>query len=491
MSRNANIAIASTALMSLTLSGCLVGPKYKAPAAPTAPSFVEQDQFNGKLDPGALAQWWKAFGDDELSSLIQRAIADNVDVEIAAERLRESRATLHYTAYSDQLPSVNTVGEFTKSKTSQENPQIPKLGSGTGQNPLIPNQYGVYQAYFDASYEVDLFGSVRHSVRAAAADAQSYEDNLRDKLVSVVAEVARDYILLRQYQKEIGVAQDTLQAQKETLHITEVRYKAGLVTDLDRAQAAANVASTEATIPPLQTSEKKTIHAIAVLLGKDPETLYAELQTPHDLPQSPPELAIGLPSDLLRRRPDIRKAERNLAAATERVGVQVASLFPSLKLTAQYGGQSGQIGNLADSAARYFSYGPQISWGLLDYPAAKQDIRVYRARQQQEYSTYKKTVLTAFQDVDDSLVTYNAEKQRRLALQEQVRQAQRSFYLAQEKYTRGLTNFLDVLDAQRSLLAAQNSLIESKANLSIDVIALYKAVGGGWELDDPATATKP
>jgi multidrug efflux system outer membrane protein len=491
LKQKTNIATAALLLVSTGLSGCLVGPKYKAPAVPTTPSFVEQDRLNSKSDPAALIQWWKSFGDDELSSLIQRTIAGNLDVEIATARLKESRATLRYTSYGDQLPTVNIVGEFTKSKTSRENPQIPKIGSGTGQSTLIPNQYGVYQAYFDASYEIDLFGSVRHTVRAAAADAQSYEDSLRDKLVSAVAEVARDYILLRQYQKEIAVAQDSLLAQKDTLKITEVRYKAGLVTDLDKARAAANVASTEATIPSLQTSEKKTIHAIAVLLGQSPETLYAELQTPRELPQSPPELAVGLPSDLLRRRPDIRQAERNLAAATERVGVQVASLFPSLKLTAQYGGQSGQIGNLADSAARYFSYGPQINWGLLNYPAAKQDIRIYRARQEQQYSTYKKTVLTAFQDVDDSLVAYNAEKQRQLALQEQVRQTQRSFNLAQEKYTRGLTNFLDVLDAQRSLLTAQNSLVESQANLSTDLIALYKAVGGGWQLNDPAIVAKP
>ncbi|MBC7772312.1 MAG: TolC family protein, partial [Pyrinomonadaceae bacterium] len=200
-------------------------------------------------------------------------------------------------------------------------------------------------------------------------------------------------------------------------------------------------------------------------------------------PPSPAELAIGIPSDLLRRRPDVREAERNLAAATERVGVQVASLFPSLKLTGQYGGQSGTLGSLANSLARYFSYGPQINWGILNYPAAKQNLRVYRARADQQLTTYKKTVLAAFQDVDDSLVSYKAERTRELSLTEQVRHTQRSYLLAQEKFLRGLTNFLDVLDAQRSSLAAQNALVESKANIAVNLIALYKASGGGWEMN--------
>ena len=417
-------------------------------------------------------------------------MAGNLDVAIATARLREARATVRLTSAQNQLPKVNVTGEFTKAGTSQENPQVPKLdnrtGVSNGPSPLIPIQYGVYQAYFDASFEIDLFGSVRHAVRANRAEAQSSEDNLRDKLVSTVGEVGRDYILLRQYQQEIANTQSSLQAYQDTLHLTQVRHRAGLVTDLDVIRAQSEVAATQAGLPLLEVSQKKVIHALAVLIGQSPETLYAELMTGAVISSSRTEIAVGLPSDLLRRRPDIRKAERSLAASTERVGVQVANLFPRITLTAQYGGQTGQVQNLFDSAARYFSYGPQISWGLLNYPAARQDLEVYRARESQAYQEYRKTVLTAFQDVDDSLVAYNAERERELRLQDEVAQNQKAFEVARNKYSHGLTDFLNVLDSQRSLLRAEDTLIDSQAAVSTNLIAFYKAVGGGWELNDPA-----
>ena len=275
------------------------------------------------------------------------------------------------------------------------------------------------------------------------------------------------------------------------LRLAKIRLKAGLITDLDVTNAAANIAGTQANVPTLQLSERKMIHALAVLIGQNPETLYSELSAPVEIPASSTEPAIGSPSALLRRRPDIRQAERNLAAATERVGVRVSSLFPTISLSARAGGQSGKFGNLATSAASFFQFGPQINWGILNYPAARQDLRTYRSRQEQQYLDYKQTVLVAFEDVDDSLVSYDSEKARYQSLQEQVHQNQRSVSVAVEKYRRGLTNFLNVLDAQRSLLSSENAAIECRANLSVDLVALYKAAGGGWQTTYPVSVNSP
>ena len=335
---------------------------------------------------------------------------------------------------------MNLDNSFTKVATSQENPQIPKFNSsstGFGGSTLIPSQYGVYQANFDASYELDLFGTVRHAVRASAADAQGYEDNLRDRLVSTVAEVARDYMLYRQYQQQISVAQRNLGAQRETLKITRIRYKAGLAIASDVSQAAGNVASTEASVPSLEVSRDQDAHALAVLLGQQPDALQAELAAERDIPKYGAELGIGLPTTLLRRRPDIRAAERNLAAADERTASQVATLFPTITFSAQFGTQSGRFGNLTDSAALYFSYGPKLSWGILNYATTKQNIRTYQARADQQYATYQRTVLTAFQDVDDSMVAFRSESTREAALQRQVAEAKNSLSVSQERYTRG------------------------------------------------------
>ena len=308
---------------------------------------------------------------------------------------------------------------------------------------------------------------------------------MRNTLVSTVAEVAKDYLQLRQYQEQLALARGTKASRRDTLKITQVRFKAGLVSDLDVANAAASLASTQGSIPTLESNASQMIHAIAVLLGQHPGELTEELKAEGRIPASPPEIPLGLPSDLLRRRPDVRQAERSLAAATARVGVQVANLFPSISLTGQYGSQTGSALNLVNAAARFYALGPQIKWGIFNYPATKANIRTYEARRDQQYLNYQKTVLTAFQDVENALVAYSKEKERQTALEEEVKQYEKAANVSMTRYTRGLTNFLDVLDTQRSLYAAQDALVQSRAALDIDLIALYKGLGGGWERNDP------
>jgi NodT family efflux transporter outer membrane factor (OMF) lipoprotein len=403
-------------------------------------------------------------------------------VQAAVAKLRESRATLRNTRTSNQLPTVNVEGTYARSRTSTDNPQIPKLG---GTETLIPSTYGIYQSYFDASYELDIFGGVRNQVKAARADAAASEEDLRKTLVSTLAEVARDYIQLREYQEQLRVARQNEASQQDTAQITRVRNKAGLVSDLDVANASASVAATQSSIPTLEREIGQEIHAIAVLVGQTPAELDAELTTSAGLPPAPAEIPVGLPSELLRRRPDIREAERNVQAAAARVGVQTSKLFPSISLTAEYGGQSGSVGNLVASAARFYSIGPTIQWGLLNYPALKSNIRVYQAKRDEQVMTYQKTVLTAFQDVEDALVAYREERARQKILETEVAQYQKAASLSLIKYTRGLSNFLDVLEAQRSLYTAEDALVQCRATVEIDLISLYKALGGGWEKNDP------
>jgi NodT family efflux transporter outer membrane factor (OMF) lipoprotein len=463
-----------------TLTGCAIGPKYRTPLVKTPAAFSQSGASNS-ANTADLAEWWKTFGDAKLTSLVERAIANNLDVQIAQARLREARASLRSTQAQKELPSGNFNANYSRSKTSSDNPQIPKLSGGS----LIPDTYGAYQSYFDASYELDLFGGKRHDVEASTAEAQSYEESLRSTFVSIVAEVGRDYLQLCQYQEQLAVAQRTEASRRDTLKITRVRYRAGLATDLDVANAAASVASTQASIPTMQSNATQMIHAISVLLGLNPAELSDELTSGGAIPASPPSIPTGLPSDLLRRRPDVRQTERNLTAAVARVGVQVSSLFPSITLTAQYGGQTGSALNLVDAAARFFTLGPQIKWGLLNYGATKANIHAAEARRDQQYITYQKTVLTAFQDVENALVSHNKEIERSAALDESVRQSRKAADVAMTRYTQGLTNFLDVLDAQRSLYSAEDSLVQSRAALDIDFITLYKALGGGWEANDP------
>ncbi len=459
-------------VIGVALTGCAVGPNYVRPTAQSPAAYVEAPA-QGVTDPAALATWWRTFADAELTALIERTIASNLDIQLAQARLREARATLRHTQTSTQWPTVEVNASATWGRTNAQTQGIvvPSGNSTTS----------TYQLDFDASWELDLFGGVRRQVEASEADAQAAEDALRNTLVSALAEVAKDYVQLRQYQNQLAVAQARVAAWRDTLRITTARNRAGLVADGDVASATANLAAAEAAIPPLESIARQTIHALAVLLGQQPGTLTSELAQRGATPQTPKELPLGLPADLLRRRPDVRQAERTLAASTARIGVEVANLFPKISLTGQFGGQSGGKFNLVDAAARYYTLGPTIQWGILNYPAIQANIRTAEARRDQQFLTYQQTVLTAFKEVEDALVAYTRELQRQSLLNTQVEEYRRAANIALAKYTRGLTTFLEVLEAQRSLYASEDAQAESQATLGVSLIALYKALGGGWE----------
>jgi multidrug efflux system outer membrane protein len=469
------------------LSGCMVGPNYHAPQVPVPAAWSEAQPGTAKAGAAVMAQWWTTFKDPLLESLIARAVVSNWDLRTAVGRVREARAQ-RVVAGANLWPSINVSGSYTRQRSSEN--AIPlSLGGISGGTNGAPTPFlqglkldqDLFQAGFDASWEIDLFGDVRRSIEAADADRAASQEAARNTLVSLLAEVARNYVEVRGVQRRLAVAQENLEAQQETLELTRARFNAGLTSELDVTQAASQLATTQSQIPPLETSLKQGIHRLGVLLGQEPGALLAELSTTAPIPAVPPQVPVGLPAELLRRRPDVRQAERQLAAATARIGVAEADLYPKLSLTGSLGLESLKLADLAKGASRFWSVGPTLSWPIFDAGRIRANIAVQDARTDQQLSSYAQTVLTALEDVENALVAYSRERDRHTQLADAVAANRRAVELSNELYRTGLGNFLNVLDSERALLSSQNDLAQSEAAVSTDVVALHKALGGGWE----------
>ena len=498
------------------LGGCAVGPDYEPPQTTLAAGFAEPgysttrpttvpSQTVGGTSP--IVQWWTTFHDPQLNKLIDRAVASNLDLKLATARVREARAQ-RSAAFAGLFPQVNLGVDYTHSRIS-DNGVTSQFGGGggggagggaaggaTGTQPgangsaAIPGgmleEFDLYQAGFDASYELDFFGKTRRGVRAANAAVQATVEGRRDTLVTLLGEVARNYVELRGYQRQYALAIENLNSQRETLTLTRQRQATGLTSSLDVARAEAQVATTAAQVPTLQSQVSQTIHRLSTLLGAQPAALAETLGNPAPIPPVPDLVPVGLPSDLLRNRPDIRQAERNLAAATENIGVAVADLFPSVTLNASIGFQSVRPGNVFEYASRYYSVGPQLNLPIFDAGRRWAQIQVRNAQQQQALFQYEQAVLGALRDVEDALVAYDKQQVRRGSLADAADANRRAVDLSRELYTQGLSDFTTVLDAERSLFAAQDSLAQSETQVSATLVTLYKALGGGWRLEDEA-----
>ncbi|NLJ26657.1 MAG: efflux transporter outer membrane subunit, partial [Deltaproteobacteria bacterium] len=364
-------------------------------------------------------------------------------------------------------------------RSENQSPSASAFQAGnTGGN----NEQDLFDAGFDASWEIDIFGGIRRSVEAAEADIGASEENLHDVLVSLLAEVARNYIQLRGDQLRIAIASENIDSQRKTLELTQERFAAGLSSQLDVTQARAQLAVTESEIPRLESSARQAIHQIGVLLGREPGALLDELLTEAPVPTGPPEVPVGLPSELLRRRPDVRKAERELAAATARIGVATADLFPKFFLTGSVGQQSVNFSDIALPESRFWSFGPTISWPVFSGGRIRANIRVENARQEQAAERYEQTVLNALKDVEDALVAYAKEQKTRRFLKESVDATRLAVDISNELYSGGLVDFLNVLVNERSLFQTQDSLAQSEQIVSSNLVALFKALGGGWDV---------
>jgi len=426
----------------------------------------------------SVAMWWNNFNDPELNSLIERAVKSNLDLMIAAARVREARAQYRVTS-ADLWPTVGTSASYERQRQSKNQPII-------GAFPLpksLPFENNVYQAGFDASWEIDVFGGTRRATEAARAEVAGAEFGRRDTLVTLLGEVARNYVEARGYQRQLTIARQNIKAQEEALDITQNRFTNGLTSNLDVQQAATLLATTRAEIPTLETSLQTSIHRLGVLLAQPPGALLTELSAIQPIPAAPPEVPVGLPSDLLLRRPDVQRAERELAAATAQIGVAKADLFPKFSLTGAAGFQSVSVSDWFTSGSKFWSLGPTVQWNVFDAGRIRANVKVKNARQEQALASYEKTVLASFEDVENALVAYAKEQVRRRSLEDAVKSSQESLRLANQLYSNGLANFINVLDAERSLYQAQDQLVQSDRTVSTNLISLYKALGGGWEME--------
>lgn len=461
------LAIAGLGIM---LGGCAVGPNYHPPKTALPANWTEAGPGGTTNREADLARWWKTLGDPQLDSLIERAVKSNRDLMAAEARVRAARA-LRGTVISDLFPTIGAGASYTTARRSANALSFPVRLLDTD----------TYQAGFDATWEIDVFGGKRRALQAANADLQAVEEDRRDVLVSLLAEVARNYLELRGTQRRLVIAQENLQAQQEVLEITRMRLEKGLASELEVAQAQAVLAATKSQVPSLETALKQSSHRLCVLLGQPPGTLASELADGAPIPPPPPEVPAGLPSDLLRRRPDVRRSERQLAAATARIGVATAELFPKFILTGAAGYQSLEAGNLISPQSKFWSAGPSLRWRLLEYPRLKSLVRAQTAQQEQVLAQFDQTVLISLEDVENALVAYGKEKERYQSLNEAVDASRRSLELANQLYTAGLGEFLNVLVAERALYQAEDALVESQRTVTENVVALYKALGGGWE----------
>ena len=457
------------------LSGCAVGPDYHPPQTSLASAYQEKLSVTNSQTDASLDQWWQLFHDAELDSLIREATVSNYDILIAQARVREARAQAGI-ALSDLLPSVDANGQYTRQRLSKNTPNG-FVARAAGQS-LVQN---FYSADLDASWEIDVFGGNRRALEAAKADVGANVESSRDVLITVLGDVGLNYLDLRGSQKELAVTRNNLNLQEETLKLTQDQFKAGLATEVDTARAEAQAENTRAQIPLLEQNIESSIHRLAVLTGKQPEELEAELKSAAPIPSAVPAIPVELPSDLLRRRPDIREAEREVAAANARIGVATADLFPKFTLASTAGLQSLNADKFFDAESGLWSFGPSMSWAIFTSGQVRQNIKVQNARQEQALDSYQQTVLTSIEEVEDSIVACNKEWEHHDALARSEAANRRAAELAEERYRSGLEDFLDVLDTQQTLLTVQDDLAQSDRNMGQNIIRLYKALGGGWE----------
>lgn len=449
--------------------GCVtVGPDYIPPQV-LAPERWNSDLPGGwcseLADPQTLASWWTTLEDQYLNDLIEEAIKGNLDLKEARARVIAARARRGI-AEAGRFPTIDSGGSITASRASED------FGGGTRRE--------LYAAGFDAGWELDLFGGIRRSIEAARAELEASQEDLRNVLVSLLAEVALNYIEVRTFQAQLAVAEANIEVQAETFALATFRFEAGLTAKLAVEQAKYNLESTRSKIPLLRSGLQEAKNRLAVLLGRVPGALDPELFEQKPVPVIPLEIAVGVPAETLRRRPDVRKAERELAAQTARLGTAVAELYPKFSLFGSIGLEALSLEDLFSIGNRAYSIGPKFSWNIFDAGAIRQNIAVQDALQEQALMRYEATILAALEEVENALMNFVEEQLRRESLLEATQAAQRAVDLSLNQYSSGLIDFRDVLESQRSLFSFQEQLAASEGSVTSILVSLYKALGGGW-----------
>lgn len=490
--------ILTVLLASGVLAGCTVGPNYVAPELPVPPAFVgPQGVAGASVDP---ARWWSAFGDPQLDGLVERALKGNPDIAIAASRVRQARLQ-EIVARSAGLPNVNATANASRvdfSKNAGFSSLARAFGgnssggdsAGGSQGVALPgNGITTFSAGFDASWELDLFGGVRRSTEAARARTDAAVWSKRDAAVTLAAEVAQAYFALRLDQAQIATIAQELVRQRRALQIAGNVAKVGLVPPIDVTRQRGSITSTEARAEPVRADISVRMHALAILLGEPPATLMAELAAPSTAPLAVPTIPAGLPSELLRRRPDIRAAERDLAAATADIGVAVADLYPRFTLTGVAQLISTTLGTLFQGDSLQLTGTGAAQFPLLDWGRRKSTVKIRKEDREQAYQRYRATVLQALRDVEDPLTQIAAERRRNAALQRAVVDAESSAKSTESQYRTGFIAQDALLNAETQVLSAREQLVSSDAQLRQLTAALFKALGGGWEAGEDAASS--
>ena len=448
------------------LSGCVVGPRYQEPAANAPSSFASKAA--GSVSASVESDWWKRLNDSQLNGLIAQAESRNLDLKVAEARLKEARA-LWRQARFDLLPTVRSEAGYTNTRLSKA-----RSAGGT------PVSTELHEAALDATWELDFFGRVRRSVEAAKATEDAVTAQRDALLIDLRSEVAVNYLLLRGAQAQLDVARQNAANQADSLQVAEASLKGGRGTQLDVARAKAQWNSTLATVPQFQTAMDQASHRVAVLCGVAPSELRVKLQVTKPLPETPSRVALSKPADVLRHRPDIRVAERNLAAATARVGVATADLFPRVTFNGSIGLEGQTLAAVGQAGNGAYSFGPRLTWAAFDLGRVKQQIAAEGARAEAALAQYEQTVLQALEEAENALTAYERERQRLLYLREAAKSAEEAAKLARERYKDGVASFLDVLDAERVALVAQSDVVASQTRVATAWVSVYKAMGGGW-----------
>ncbi len=476
MNRNRNCILLYSALLIIVLScGCYkVGPNYSPPETKMPDEWHEAITYGLNEGKANLQTWWIVFNDPVLNDLIKRARVGNYDVKQAVARVSQARAQLNF-AKGEYVPFIEGSGSLERSRTSEgivEDPSfIPPPETRT--DTIIDLGGG-------ASWELDLWGRIARSVESAEASYEASIEDYRDVLVVLFSDVASNYVSVRTLQDRIKLAQSNVELQKKTLQLTRDRFKAGISPLLDVRQAELNLSTTESTIPTLQFQLDQAINRIGVLLGEYPNALQAELTKLAQIPAPPDDIAIGLPAELLRQRPDVRQAEREIAAQTAQIGVATAELYPQFSIFGTLGLEAVDSVTFFKGSNVIFEFGPQFSWRIFEGGRLRSNIKIQEAVTEELLYNYENTVLTALEEVENSMVAYVQETDRKESLERSATAAGSAVDLVETLYTTGLTDFQNVLDTQRSLFQQQDQLADSKGNIVQNLISLYKALGGGW-----------
>ncbi|MGF6770855.1 multidrug efflux system outer membrane protein [Paraburkholderia sp. GAS199] len=530
----------SVLTLATLLAACSVGPDFKPPTA-DVPSQWHDINHNARQNTAAAAtpasgtalapartvtsvptldtdpdpRWWRNFNDPTLNALVDRAARGNLDLQEAVLRIVQARTQVQ-SAAAQGLPNVRATGSYQREQLGIKGflesddvygkvnqlgaPDSPINAIAPGAGATLQNgannvlnqltaPVNLWQAGFDASWELDLFGRVRRSVESAQAQTQVAVESRNDALLSLEAEVAQTYLQLRGAQVLQGVTKNLVDEQQEIVTLTQSQAKVGLTSELDLKNATAQLAQTQAQLPQYEQQIAQALNALAYLVGEAPGALEAELSTPAAVPPVPPTVPVGVPSTLARRRPDIRRAEANLHAATASVGVAVAQFYPDVSLTGQIGTRATNASDLSRWSHLFYSFGPSISLPIFQGGALVSNLRLSKAQEAEAALDYRKTVLLALRDVDNALVVYRTDQARRDSLAQSVAEQQDAFLLARDSYRKGITSFINVLDAERQLAQARQQYAQGTTQVSTDLVSLYKALGGGWQETPGEAAT--